>query len=53
MVTRLPPIEHAPAAVMMGVVLALVEAVTGKVDRYGALGGAPVNVTVGVAWPTV
>jgi hypothetical protein len=49
-VTVWPAIEHAPLAVIVGVVLALVVAVTGNVALYAALAGAPVNVVVGVAF---
>jgi hypothetical protein len=52
-VTRLVTMEHAPAAVMTAVVLALVVAVTVNVDPKAALAGAPVKVTVGVACATV
>ena len=45
--TLLPVIEHAPAAVITAVVLAFVVDATVKVDKYAALVGAPVNVTVG------
>ena len=47
MVTMLPVMEHAPVAVITAVVLALVVVATAKVDRYAALAGAPVKVTVG------
>ena len=47
MVTVLPVIEHAPPAVNVGDVLALVVEATVKVDWNAALAGAPVKVTVG------
>ena len=53
MVTTFPAIEHAPVAVMTAVVLALVVADTVKVDKYAAVAGAPVKVTVGVPCATV
>jgi hypothetical protein len=49
MVTLLPEFEHAPLDVITAVVLEFVVAVTPKVDRYGAVAGAPVKVTVGAA----
>ena len=52
-VTRLAATEHAPAAVMTAVVLALVVAETVKVDPTAALAGAPVKLTVGVPFATV
>ena len=38
-----------PVTVMVGTAVELVVAVTVKVDRYDALAGAPVKVTVGAA----
>ena len=52
-VTKLPTTEHAPDAVMTAVVEAFVVAETVKVVPNTALVGAPVKVTVGVAFPTV
>lgn len=46
-VTVVPLTEQAPVAVITAFVLAFVVAVTVNVDWYGALAGAPVNVTVG------
>ena len=49
MVTVVPVIEHEPLAVMTAALLALVVVATVNVDWEGALAGAPVKVTVGVA----
>src|SRR6202035_5745055 len=46
-VTVVPLIEQGPLVVIAAFELALVVAVTVKVDWYGAVAGAPVNVTVG------
>jgi hypothetical protein len=46
MVTVVPLIEHAPLAVIDGVIGALEVASTVNVDWYVALAGAPVKVTV-------
>ena len=46
MVTVLPLIVQDPLAVMVGVVPALELVVTTKVERYVALAGAPLKVTV-------
>jgi hypothetical protein len=48
MVTVLPEIEQAAAAVITAVVLAFVVAETVNVELYAALAGAPLKVTVGV-----
>ena len=53
MVTMAPVIEQLPEAVMVAVVLALVVVVTVNVDWKLALAGAPVKVTVGVAFAAV
>ena len=44
-----PTVQTPAVPVMVGRVLELVVAVTVKVDRYGALAGAPVKVTTGVS----
>jgi hypothetical protein len=46
-VTVVPLIEQAPAAVMVGAMPEFDVATTVKVDWYGAVAGAPVKVTVG------
>jgi hypothetical protein len=49
MVTVLPDTEHAPTAVMMALAVEFVVAETVKLVPFAALGGAPVNVTLGGA----
>jgi hypothetical protein len=53
MVTVVPLIEQALIAVIVGVTPEFVVATTVKVDWYPAVAGAPVNVTVGVAFVAV
>jgi ABC-type amino acid transport system permease subunit len=48
-VTVFPEIAQEPVAVIVAVVLAFVVATTAKDELNAAVGGAPVNVTVGVA----
>jgi hypothetical protein len=52
-VTVPPEIEHAPLAVKVAAVLALVVDETMNVEFCGALGGAPLKVTVGEIFAAV
>jgi hypothetical protein len=53
MVTVVPAMVHDPEAVIVAFVLALVVAETTNCELKYADAGAPVKVTVGVAWFTI